>query len=107
MNATDKTASTKHARGDSASQAPAPRKNDSHKVTLIPGDGIGPEISAAARRVFDALGVRVEWEEMPARAEVESKGGDYLKDFVLPSIEKTRVALKGPLATEVERARAA
>ena len=72
-----------------------------HKVTLISGDGIGPEISAAARRVFDALGVRVDWEEMPARAEVESKGGDYLKDFVLPSIEKTRVALKGPLATAV------
>jgi len=89
------------ARDETASHGAAPRRTGSRKVTLIPGDGIGPEISAAARRVFDALGVRVDWEEMPARAEVESKGGDYLKDFVLPSIEKTRVALKGPLATEV------
>ncbi len=74
-----------------------------HKVTLIPGDGIGHEISAAAQRVFAASGVKIDWEEMPARDEVESRGGDYLKDFLLPSIEKTRVALKGPLATAVAK----
>jgi isocitrate dehydrogenase (NAD+) len=50
---------------------------------------------------LEEAGVKIQWSEMPARAEVENSGKDYLKDFVLPSIEKNRVALKGPLATAV------
>jgi isocitrate dehydrogenase (NAD+) len=72
-----------------------------HRVTLIPGDGIGPEISRAVQRVLAAANVRIEWEEMPMRADAERQGRNYLTDFVFPSIEKTRVALKGPLATAV------
>jgi isocitrate dehydrogenase (NAD+) len=73
----------------------------SHQITLIPGDGIGPEISRAVQRVLATTPVQFDWEEMPLRADVEAGGGDYLRDFVLPSIQKTRVGLKGPLATAV------
>ncbi len=72
-----------------------------HRVTLIPGDGIGGEISKAAQEVFAEGGVEIDWDEMPPRDEAEGAGKDYLKDYVLPSLRKTRVALKGPLATAV------
>lgn len=72
-----------------------------HRVTLIPGDGIGPEVSAAVKRILEAAGVAIEWDEIPARAEVERRGIDFLKSGVVESIRKNRVALKGPMTTEV------
>jgi isocitrate dehydrogenase (NAD+) len=77
------------------------RAPSGHRVTLIPGDGIGPEISRAVQRALAAADLHIDWEEMPMRANVERKGGNYLADFIFPSIEETRVALKGPLATAV------
>jgi len=70
-------------------------------VTLIPGDGIGPEVIQATRRIVDAAGARIEWEECEAGARVFAKG---LETGVAPetidSIHRTRVALKGPLETQ-------
>ena len=70
-------------------------------MTLIPGDGIGPEVSAATRRVVDALGVGIEWEIQEAGAGALEKHGDPLPDHVLDSIRTNRVALKGPVTTPV------
>ncbi len=72
-----------------------------HKVTLIPGDGIGPEVATAARRILDAAGVAIEWEEVQARAAEPVPGGQLLNREVLDSFRRTRVALKGPIATAV------
>lgn len=72
-----------------------------HKVTLIPGDGIGPSISEVAVRVIEATGVKVEWEEVEAGLPAIDKYKDPLPPVVLESIERTRVALKGPLTTPV------
>jgi isocitrate dehydrogenase (NAD+) len=72
-----------------------------HAVTLIPGDGVGPEISKAAQQIIAASGVAIEWEEMPAREEVERRGDDFLHSGVLDSIRRNRVALKGPLTTAI------
>jgi isocitrate dehydrogenase (NAD+) len=72
-----------------------------HKVTLIPGDGIGPEVAAAARRILDATGVAIEWEEVQARAAEPVPGDSILNVEALDSFRRTRVALKGPMATAV------
>ena len=72
-----------------------------YTITLIPGDGIGPEVSKAAQQIIAASGVAIEWEEMPSREEAERRGQDYLKCGVLDSILRHKVALKGPLATAV------
>jgi isocitrate dehydrogenase (NAD+) len=72
-----------------------------HRVTLIPGDGIGPEVASAARTVIDAAGVGIEWVERPAGAgALESHGATLPKD-TLESIRQTRVAIKGPITTPV------
>jgi len=73
----------------------------SHKVTLIPGEGIGPEVAAAARRVIDASGAKIEWEEINARASEGSEKGTLLNKAVIESVKRNRVALKGPMATAV------
>jgi isocitrate dehydrogenase (NAD+) len=73
----------------------------SHKVTLIPGEGIGPEVAAAARRVIDASGAKIEWEEIHARASEGSEKGQLLNKAVIESVKRNRVALKGPMATAV------
>jgi len=73
----------------------------SHKVTLIPGDGIGPELAEATRRVLDASGVRFEWEVQDAGEAVMAQFGTPLPDHVLESIRRNRVALKGPITTPV------
>ena len=73
----------------------------SHKVTLIPGDGIGAEITGATVRVIEATGVEIEWESFVAGAEALSRYGDPLPEPVLESIKRNRVALKGPLTTPV------
>jgi isocitrate dehydrogenase (NAD+) len=72
-----------------------------HAVTLISGDGVGPEISRAAQKIIAASGVAIDWEEMPAREEVERRGDDFLHSGVLDSIRQNRVALKGPLTTAI------
>ena len=72
-----------------------------HTITLIPGDGIGPEVSGAVKQILSAAGVEINWEEMPARAEAERRGIDFMQAGVLESIRKNRVALKGPMTTAV------
>jgi isocitrate dehydrogenase (NAD+) len=74
-----------------------------HKITLIPGDGIGPEVAEAARRVIEAAGVEVEWDVQNAGAAVMEQEGTPLPDRVLDSIRRTRTALKGPITTPVGR----
>jgi isocitrate dehydrogenase (NAD+) len=72
-----------------------------HTITLIPGDGIGPEVSSAVKQILSAAGVEILWEEMAARAEAERRGIDFIQAGVLESIHKNKVALKGPMATAV------
>ncbi|HTV60458.1 MAG TPA: isocitrate dehydrogenase (NAD(+)) [Verrucomicrobiae bacterium] len=72
-----------------------------HTITLIPGDGIGPEITAAVKKILAAAGVGITWDEIPPRQEFEKKGLDFLKSGVVESIQQNRVALKGPMMTEV------
>lgn len=72
-----------------------------HTITLIPGDGIGPEVSHAVKGILDAAGVDIMWEETAARGDLERRGIDFMQSGVIESIRKNRVALKGPLATAV------
>jgi isocitrate dehydrogenase (NAD+) len=72
-----------------------------HTITLIPGDGIGPEVSSAVKDIIAAANVSVNWEEIPNRKEFEAAGRDFVKAGVMPSVLKNRVALKGPLETAV------
>jgi len=75
-----------------------------HKVTLLPGEGIGPEVSAAVRRILDASGVQIEWEELDARALNTDKStvkGDVLNTVAIDSVRRNGVALKGPMATAI------
>ncbi len=72
-----------------------------HTITLIPGDGIGPEVSNAVKHILSAAGVDIHWEEVPARAEIERRGMDFMQAGALESIRKNRVGLKGPLTTGV------
>jgi len=71
-------------------------------VTLIPGDGIGPEVVTAARRIIEATGAPIVWDEHRAGAEVFREGlPSGVPDDTIASITETRVALKGPLETPV------
>src|SRR6266446_8155508 len=72
-----------------------------HRVTLIPGDGIGPELAEATRRVLDATGIDFEWETVDAGEAVIAEYGTPLPDHVLESIRRNKVALKGPITTPV------
>jgi isocitrate dehydrogenase (NAD+) len=73
-----------------------------HRVTLIPGDGTGPELTEATRRVLEATGVEFDWDVREAGADVMEKyGGNPLPDEVLDAIRDTGVALKGPITTPV------
>jgi isocitrate dehydrogenase (NAD+) len=72
-----------------------------HNITLIPGDGIGPEVSKAVKEILAAAGVDIAWDEIPARAEIERRGMTFMQSGVLDSIRKNRVALKGPMMTAV------
>lgn len=72
-----------------------------HTVTLIPGDGIGPDVTRAARTVLDAAGAGIEWEVVEAGEAMIEKYGTPLPENVLESIRRNRVALKGPLTTPV------
>src|SRR5215813_10256004 len=78
------------------------RRTIAHRVTLIPGDGTGPELTEATRRVLEATGVEFEWEVRPAGADVMAEhGGNPLPDETLESIRRNRVAFKGPITTPV------
>lgn len=72
-----------------------------HKITLIPGDGIGPEIVGAAVRTIEATGVEIEWETRFGGAQALEKFGSTLPDELIDSIKKNKVALKGPMTTPV------
>jgi isocitrate dehydrogenase (NAD+) len=72
-----------------------------HTITLIPGDGIGPEVSRATAHILEAARVRIEWEVHEAGAAVAERRGTVLPDEVLESIRRNRVALKGPIGTPV------
>ena len=73
----------------------------SHKVTLIPGDGIGPEVAAAARRAVDATGVKIDWEVTELTGDIIVKTGGQIPQYVLDSLERTSVGLKGPVTTPI------
>ena len=72
-----------------------------HRVTLIPGDGTGPEIVEATRRVLESTGVQFDWDVQEAGVDVLDKYGTPLPEGVVQSIKKNKVALKGPITTPV------
>jgi isocitrate dehydrogenase (NAD+) len=72
-----------------------------HRVTFIPGDGVGPEISTATQRVLEATGVEFDWDERHAGTAVMEEYGTPLPDHVLESIRANKVAIKGPITTPV------
>ena len=72
-----------------------------YNITLIPGDGVGPEVISAAKKVIDATGVSIEWEIVEAGASTIKTYGTPLPDYVIDSIKKNKVALKGPITTPI------
>jgi isocitrate dehydrogenase (NAD+) len=72
-----------------------------HKVTLIPGDGIGPEVTQAVVRILEATGVKFDWEQHAAGAEAYEIFGEYIPQALYDSIERNKVALKGPVTTPI------
>src|SRR5512136_1448147 len=72
-----------------------------HRVTLIPGDGIGPEVTRAAVRIVDASGAKIQWETFAAGSEAYEKYQEYIPKELIESIESTGVGLKGPITTPI------
>src|SRR5215471_3426954 len=72
-----------------------------HRITLIPGDGIGPEVAAAVVRIIEASGVEIEWERHIAGQQALDKFGKTLPDELIESIQRNKVGLKGPVTTPV------
>src|SRR3954470_12269322 len=72
-----------------------------HKVTLIPGDGIGPEVVGAVVRILEATGVKFDWESFAAGAEAYEKFHEYIPKELVESLERTKVGLKGPVTTPI------
>src|SRR6476660_6475743 len=72
-----------------------------HRITLIPGDGIGPEVTKATVRILEATGLKFEWESFAAGAEAFEKYKEYIPKELNDSIERTRVGLKGPVTTPI------
>ncbi|HKW64585.1 MAG TPA: isocitrate dehydrogenase (NAD(+)) [Candidatus Acidoferrum sp.] len=72
-----------------------------HKVTLIPGEGIGPEVATATLRILEAAGVQIEWEEIAGRSGESSDQGQHVNQAAIESVRRNRVALKGPMATAI------
>ena len=73
-----------------------------HRVVLIPGDGTGPELTEATRRVLEATGIAFDWDVQEAGSDVmEQYGGNPLPDQVLEGIKESGVALKGPITTPI------
>ena len=72
-----------------------------HRVTLLPGDGIGPEVAAATKRIVEATNVQIEWEEVAVQPLADRRGGRFLQSEWLDSIYSNKVALKGPITTPI------
>ena len=72
-----------------------------HRVTLIPGEGIGPEVAAATRRILEATGVQIDWEEIAGRSDSSSNQEKTVNQAAVESVRRNGVALKGPMATAV------
>jgi len=72
-----------------------------HKVTLIPGEGIGPEVAAATRRILESAGVQIDWEELEGRTDKTTERGQLVNQLAVESVRKNHVALKGPMATAI------
>ena len=72
-----------------------------HTITLVPGDGIGPEVTRAVRRIIDAAGVRIDWEVQDAGQAAIDRHGDPLPQSLIDSVRRNKVALKGPITTPV------
>jgi isocitrate dehydrogenase (NAD+) len=72
-----------------------------HRVTLIPGDGIGPEVTGATVRILEASGVKIDWEAFSAGSEAYEKYREYIPKELIESMERTGVGLKGPVTTPV------
>src|SRR3984957_928997 len=72
-----------------------------HKITLLPGDGIGPEVADAAREIVEASGISVEWEVFAAPLENGKRVAEFPREAAVASVRRTHVALKGPMATAV------
>ena len=70
-------------------------------ITLIPGDGVGPEVTSAAVAVIAATGVNIKWDRQAAGASAFRRFGTPVPDALIESLSRTRVALKGPLETQV------
>src|SRR3989442_15788470 len=72
-----------------------------HRVTLIPGDGIGPEVTAAVLHIIEAAGVTIEWERFIVGGQAQDLAGSSLPDEIVESVRPNKVALKGQEATPV------
>ena len=72
-----------------------------YKITLIPGDGIGPEVTQAAVRILEATGLKFDWETFAAGAEAFEKYHEYIPKELIESIERTKIGLKGPVTTPI------
>jgi len=72
-----------------------------HTITLIPGDGIGPEVAEATQRVLKIAGVEIDWEVHNAGAAVAEQQGTTLPPSVLEAVKRNKVALKGPIGTPI------
>src|SRR4051812_34563612 len=73
----------------------------SYPVTLIPGDGIGPEVADAAVRAVNATGVKIDWDRIELTSDVILKAGQVLPKHVIDSLEHTHIGLKGPVTTPI------
>src|SRR6185436_7571691 len=72
-----------------------------HRITLIPGDGIGPEVAASVVHIIEAAGAEIEWETHYAGAQAVEKFGETLPKELLESIKRNKVAIKGPVTTPI------
>jgi isocitrate dehydrogenase (NAD+) len=100
---TGSTESTRHPLWPSATTA-LPLTMDAsmrHKVTLIAGEGIGPEVAAATRRIIEASGVLIDWEEIEGRTDKSNDQGQLLNQAAVEAVRRNHVALKGPMATAI------
>jgi len=79
------------------------KKSPTYNITLIPGDGIGPEVISAARSVLEASGINFNWDIQKAGLEVFKKTGDALPDSVIDSIKKNKIVFKGPTITPITK----
>src|SRR6266852_6065572 len=72
-----------------------------HKVTLIPGEGIGPEVASAVRHILEAAGAQIDWEEIEGRTDKSTDRGQSVNEAAIESVRRNHVALKGPMATAI------